>query len=289
MATTTAKAFDEFKAKLTLTSTQRDLVKSRRETCHGYLEKAFPGSSDMPLQKTKLIGSAGRETIIRPLEDVDVLAVFGDAQEVYSKYYGNSRKFLYRVRDALDEYQVEVVGARGQAVRLFYKQKPHVDIAPVLPRSGGGYLLPAGDGKWISTNPDYHETWLAQKNQDLGGYLKPLVRMLRRWNREHSRYFKSFHLEVMAANTFSSLGSNSRETCQAFFKHANISASDPAFGGALDDYMGWLSTRRANAKQAMEAAETHAAKALRAEATGDHKTAIAQWRIVFGDEFPAYG
>jgi len=60
-----------------------------------------PASSDMPLTSTKVIGSAGRQTIIRPIDDIDVLAVFRNKNNVYRKYAGDSKQFLYRVRDAL--------------------------------------------------------------------------------------------------------------------------------------------------------------------------------------------
>ena len=82
----------------------------------------------MELLSTKIIGSADRGTLIRPIGDIDVLAVFEDA--AFYNYRNDSRKFLYRVRDALNEYSVKVVGARGQAVRLFYDQPPNVEHCP---------------------------------------------------------------------------------------------------------------------------------------------------------------
>jgi hypothetical protein len=63
----------------------------------------------------------------------------------FDNYRNDSRKLLYRVRDALNEYNVKVVGARGQAVRLFYDQPPHVDIVPAVKRDSGGYFIPSGD------------------------------------------------------------------------------------------------------------------------------------------------
>lgn len=137
-----------------------------------------------------------------------MLAVFSNENGAYDKYRWDSRKFLYRVREALDGYQIETVGARGQAVRLFYQSAPHVDIAPVFSYTGGGYALPAGDGTWITAGPDTHKTWFNKRNEELGHNLKPFVKILKRWNRVHSEHLKSFHLEVVAANFFSQLGSN---------------------------------------------------------------------------------
>lgn len=220
MATTTADAFNTFKNKLRLTDAQQDLVKGRRATTAGYLSSSFPSSSDLPISTTKLIGSAGRNTIIRPLDDVDVLAVFANKDEVFEKYRYDSQKVLYRVRDALNKFRVEVVGARGQAVRLFYSDPPDVDIAPVFKRHEGGYFLPDGTGGWLTTDPDAHADWLAERQTDLGANLKPMIRMIKRWNNAHSKYLKGFHVEVMVGTVFTRLGSDSRHASELFFSTA---------------------------------------------------------------------
>lgn len=291
MATTTAKAFDEFKDKLLLTDTQKETVNSRRNVTNDYLKDSFSSTSDLPLRTTKLMGSAGRGTIIRPLDDIDVLAIFDNKDGIFEKQYQwDSQKFLYRVRNALNEYKVEIVGARGQAVRLFYKQAPHVDIAPVFQYQGGGYALPSGTGGWITTDPDEHDTHINQRNSELGYRLKPMARMLKRWNNVHSKYLKSFHIEVMIATVFSSLGRDSRDACEKFFQWGQnyLDVNDPAgYGGNLASYQTW-STRQSVLSN-MESARQRAANANAAEARGDHAEAIRLWRIIFGGEFPTYG
>jgi hypothetical protein len=290
MATTTAKAFDEFKAKLELTSIQEDLNNARLSTTTGYLKNSFPASSDMPLQRARLMGSAGRGTIIRPIDDIDVLAIFENKNEIFEQYRHNSQQFIYRIRDALNKYQVEIVGTRGQAVRLFYKQKPHVDIAPVFKWRSGGYALPDGKGGWLTTDPDEHDAYIARRHSELSDRLKPLIRIFKRWNNEHSKYLKSFHLEVMVANIFTSLGSDSRDASEKLFKWAqnNITVSDPAgHSGDLSSYLSY--TNRQNLMSNLEASRQRAAKANKAEREGDHEEAIRLWRIIYGDEFPAYG
>lgn len=289
MALTTATAFSQFGDKIQLTDTQKNTVRDRRQTVHGYLSDSFGSDSNMPLLRAKLIGSAGRSTMIRPPDDVDVLAVFA-AAKVWPTYQWDSKKFLYRVRDALAEYQVKIVGARGQAVRLFYNSPPNVDIAPVFEYDSGGYALPRGDGGWLTTDPDYHETFLTQRNSELGGNLKPLIRMLKCWNRAHSGRLRSFHLEVVVQATFKSLGSNFRDAACKFFEWAgsHLSVQDPAgHSGDLSSYLTW--SARDAVVQSFATAHGRAKKALEAEDDDDHKEAIRLWRLVFGDEFPAYG
>ena len=291
MATTAASAFDEFKERLKLTAPQSSSITARRDATASYAKQAFPSASDLAVASTKLIGSAARETIIRPLDDIDLLVEFSNKGNVFETYRYDSQAFLYRVRDGLKQFSnVRVVGARGQAVRFFYVDAPHVDVAPVFRWSSGGYALPNGTGGWLTTDPDAHAEYIANKHRDLSYNLKPLVKMLKQWNRAHSNYLKSFHLEVMVANSFGTLGNNSRDACEKFFGWAQwgISVHDPAgHGGDLSSYLTQL--QRQSVITNMESARQRAVLANQAEANGNHEEAIRLWRIVFGSEFPTYG
>jgi hypothetical protein len=292
VALTVAQAFNEFDGKLRPTTAQLQTISGRRESVHGYLTQSFGPTSNMPLLRTKVIGSASRTTIIRPIDDIDVMAVF-DERQVWNTYQGNSRTFLYRIRDALAQYRVQVVGARGQAVRLFYQQPPHVDIAPVFDVAqhvGGGHVLPAGDGTWIRTDPDAHNAFLNRRNQELGGNLKTLTRMLKRWNRVHSNRLRAFHLEVMTQAVFRSLGTDMAEATTIFFQYAaqHLHVSDPAgHSGDLASGLTW--SQEQAVLQSFATAVDHSRRAMDANNRGNVAEAMRQWRIVFGDEFPAYG
>lgn len=292
MATTTAKAFDEFHGKLLPTDKQHETIKARRDKTHEYLLSSFGSDSDMPLMETTLIGSAARSTIIRPIDDIDVLAVFSDENNVYeNSYASNSQDFLQRIKRALDEFEIKTVGARGQAVRLFYQAAPHVDIAPVFHEGNGIYLLPAGDGSWIRTSPADQAKWFKERCDLLGAaYLRKLIRVLKRWNSVHDYRFKSFHLEVLVANLFISLGGNTRDALAIFFEQAysNLSVMDPAgLGGDLSSYMSW--SDRQSLQSRLSNAATRARNAIAAEEDGNHEESIRLWRIELGSEFPAYG
>jgi hypothetical protein len=291
MATTTAKAFDEFKERLKLTNAQSQLVAARFATVASYLKSAFPSTSSLPLNKTDLIGSAGRQTIIRPIVDIDLFAEFTNKDNIFDRYRSDSQAFVYRIRDALKSHStVEVVGARGQAVRFFYVNPPHVDVAPVFKWKGDGYALPNGTGGWLTTDPYAHQTYFSARNEALSHRLKPLVRMLKRWNACHRGYFKSFHLEVVASTVFASLGGDSRDVCEKFFEWAqgNLRVSDPAgHSGDLSTYLN--DGQRSNLMSNLESARQRASAANSAERSDNHQEAIRLWRIVFGDEFPRFG
>lgn len=291
MATTTYDAFNAFKSKLVLTDAQSATVLNRATSAIAYAKQAFPLDCQAPLSSGKMIGSASRKTLIRPITDVDVLLQFQNKDGVFEKYRSDSRQFIYWVRDRLKEIaRVEIVGTRGQAVRFFYKDGIHADLAPTFKWSEGGFGLPNGQGGWITTDPDAQAEYFEKRETELGSNLKPVVRILKRWNEAHSHHLNSFHLEVLANEAFGTLGRDSRKACEVFFNWApeHLRVEDPAgHSPDLSTYLG--QQKRWDATAALRAAKERATKANHAELAGNHREAIRLWRIVFGAEFPAYG
>ncbi len=289
MPLTTAQAMTQFLQEISPTDAQRTDITSKVSSTRRYLQEAFPGSSDLPLKRVILIGSADRGTIIRPVNDVDVLAQFANNDGVFEKYRYDSSAFLQRIRTALDaKTSIKQIGARGQAVRLFYQSGAHVDIAPVFKWSGGGYALPSGSGgDWITTDPEAQAAWYSQRRTTVGSNLTNVAKLVRRWNNVHSKRFESFHLEVMVASMFSTVGSNHRDALKCFFDWGQgwVGVSDPAgHSGSLDQYL--TNADRLAIGSRFSEALTRANRALAAEASGDHVEAKRLWRVELGDEFP---
>jgi len=286
--TTTAQAFDTFISIIALTDAQKADVSGKRAKTEEYLRAAFPASSDVPLNRVVLIGSADRGTMIRPPKDIDVMAQFIDKDHAFEKYRYKSGDFLQRLRTALSaNTQIAQIGARGQAVRLFYTAGPYVDIAPVFKWTGNGYALPAGDGTWMTTDPEAQATWLAGRKSTVGASLRPLIRLIKRWNDCHSRHFHSYHLEVAVASMFKTVGSNYREALQMFFEVApsHLSVVDPAgHSGQLDDYLTWDKRQALVAR--LSSASDRAKMALAAETAGNHEEAKRLWALELGGDFP---
>jgi hypothetical protein len=199
--------------------------------------------------------------------------------------------FSGSVRNSLNATStVKKVGARGQAVRLFYSDGLVVDVAAVVKYDTGGYGIPDGSGGWQSTNPVEHENYMNRRNAGLDGNLKRFVVVAKQWNTAHSCYLTSFHLEMMAARTFASLSNNRRTALHMFFDHNqyHLSVQDPdVYGGDLSSYLTTLARRQVNS--ALGAARDRADLALAAENSGDHRESIRQWGIILGSRFPAYG
>lgn len=288
MPLTTAQAFSEFLSGITVTDYQKStFIPNRKKSVDNDLSAAFPLTSDMPYWKGILMGSASKNTIIRPLDDIDVLAVFSNEKQAWDKYRWDSKSFIYRIRDAYNGFHVQQVGTRGQAIRVFYQTGGHVDIAPVFLSSDDVYMLPDGSGGWIKTAPTIANDWFSRRNSELGYQLAPLVRFAKSWNRAHSKRMRSFHLETVAATIFTSIGSNLRNALQLFFESAqsNLYVSDP--GGHSGDLSSNLTYQgRIELTSALASAADRSKKANEAEARGDHAEAKRLWKIILGDDFP---
>jgi len=285
--TTTAQAFTNFVTTISLTDTQKQEVRNKRAKTEEYLRGAFPESGTMPIKRVILIGSADRGTLIRPLDDIDVMAEFKNKDNIFEQYRSNSGAFLQRIRTALQaNTSISSIGARGQAVRLFYTSGAHVDIAPVFKWNGDGYALPSGTGGWITTDPEKQATWMAGRRDTLGTTLTPLVKLAKRWNRVHSGHISSYQVEVMTATMFGTLGSNYRNAMKCWFEWAPgyLDVQDPAgHSGSLGSSLSWATRTALNSR--LSEAKDQAVNALAQEAAGNHAEAKRLWKIEMGSEF----
>lgn len=288
MSLTTSQAMKQFLNDVTTSDYQKtSIIEARKSRVVENLTAAFPKTSSLPFSHAILMGSAAKSTIVRPMDDIDVLAVFSNENDAWNTYRWDSKSFIYRVRRAYDGLEAAQVGTRGQAVRVLFESGGHVDIAPVFSHGNDVYGLPDGAGGWINTAPTVANSWFAAQNADLGYHLAPLVRLLKKWNSAHSKHFRSYHLETIAATSFNTLGSSRQSGLASFFKWApnHIDVSDPGGqSGSLSNYLTWGS--RQDALQALRMASERSSKACDAEAVGDHTEAKRLWRIVLGDGFP---
>lgn len=289
MTVTTSQAMAAFLEEISVTDYQKtSIIEGRKSRVVENLTTTFPQGNDLPFSHAVLIGSAAKGTIVRPIDDLDVLAVFSNEGEAWSRYRLDSQSFLYRIRRAYDGIETADVGARGQAVRVSFQSGGHVDVAPVFFHGNDVYGLPKGDGGWINTAPTVANSWFAGRHADLGYNLAPLVRLLKKWNAAHSARLRSFHLETLAATVFRTLGRNRQSGLASFFEWApnRLDVSDPGGqSGALSGYLSW--TSRQEVIQSLSVAADRAARARSAEADGDHREAKRLWRLILGVTFPS--
>src|SRR5262249_50864799 len=107
----------------------------------------------------------------------------------------------------------------------------------------------------------------------------------------HSNFLESFHIEVMALKI---LTGNLNDYPWSVFQYldgaAKLAASSLAYEDAYaDDYLDY--SKRQEVLKRLETARDKARDAWYLTYNGrtEHEKAIAIWRQIFGDRFPAYG
>ncbi|KJF93245.1 hypothetical protein UB39_16075 [Photobacterium angustum] len=145
-------SFDKFIEKISVTGNQAEIAESRCKSIVSMLDKELNILEAFPF------GSLVSGTSLCGFADADVMLVlhYGDHAENNSP-----TEFLQSVRDKLSRYNTRMAKKNGQAITLYFKTWPNVDIVPAYRVSDNGsfycYKIPnANDDSWIETSPKIH-------------------------------------------------------------------------------------------------------------------------------------
>jgi hypothetical protein len=286
MAYTVDAAFDEFYTKINLDGDKREIANKRRDSVVSLLENHFE------IMEAFASGSIPKFTALKGA-DVDVIVALHWSKHVKDK---TPKQVLQAVRDALGQYRP---GARknGQAVTLRYETWPNVDIVPVSRVVDNAnnithYQVPnENTGTWIKSNPKKHAAEIETRSSTCGANFRRIIKMVKAWNAAHSDYLQSYHIEILALNVFNSSLDDTSWQVYRFFDDARAYLKSPLWHdlGYVDDYL--TANDRAEVLKRFDTAKETSVSAWHATygSNNDHKTAIAKWKQVFGDQFPAYG
>jgi hypothetical protein len=288
MPYTVPVSFDRFVENISLTGEHKNTATTRKDHIVSLLSDTFT------ILDAFSTGSIPNGTALKTQSDLDVMVALHWAEHVKGK---SPEAVLQEVRDALGEYHTGV-RKNGQAVTLHYKSWPNVDIVPVSRcKNNDGtinyYEVPdINTGHWLRSRPRKHRNTLTAKASTCGPSFKPLIRMVKEWNRVHSELMQSFHIEVLCIESFTANISDYSWNVFQFFDNAVklVQTKLPYENGYADDYLndeddrdeilGRLETARDKARDAWY--HTYNGR-------GQDEEAIQIWRQVFGDRFPAYG
>lgn len=194
MATTVEAAFKQLLDQQNLSKPQRDTAASHQNGLTSFSKNDF--EMHQPLIA---VGSYARNTMCASERDIDFLAIFNayGKDKYWERYKDDSRKFLYWVRDNLnDRYAATKVSSRQICVKLDFTQIV-TDVTPGFARKGGGFLIPNGRGGWMSTNPPFHTDFMAHADNEHKYALKPIVRLMKWWNISNGHHLQSLHMELL--------------------------------------------------------------------------------------------
>jgi hypothetical protein len=257
-----------------------------------------------------LNGQSTRESQFAPDSDVYFLKIV-DRSAPLSLFpdtydYVDSTKVLNKIRDSLGSlggYRRAEIHKRKQAVSLALASYDWVfDIVPAVPITGPDgqlrhYLIPNGTGDWTRTDPRIDAANVTKLNEWHGGYALQGIRLLKYWNRKGlptKPALSSYYLETLALRVF--LRAQIMQDIPAYINFFLVNCGnellaacpDPkGLGPALDVDVAWSVKEKVS--EALATAAWHSRTALTLEAESKPQGAIAQWREVFGSEFPTYG
>jgi hypothetical protein len=192
MPTTITSGFEKLRSNLEITGLQAGTVSTRQQNVRDAV------AAEMDVLTHFLTGSYMRNTMISPLKEADV-DVFVVLDAKYHERDGYTA-LLDRVKRVIKKTYTKTpdISRNGQAVTITFSDFV-VDVVPGFNRSGGGYLIPDSRGKrWIETNPKKHVEIWSDRNAKQDGKLVRVIKMLKAWNKSHSKLFRSFHLEALA-------------------------------------------------------------------------------------------
>jgi hypothetical protein len=295
MATTVAQAFQILKSNLEITSLQSSTVSTRQTNVRSVIEAGLKVVDPFSF----LAGSYMRSTMIAPLKEADVdIFVVLDASYYYhfNGQNGGQGGLLDLVKQTLKKTYTKTpdISRNGQAVTVRFDDFV-VDVVPAFNRTGGGYLIPNSVRQaWIETDPLRHIELFTAANKARNGDLIPVIKMIKAWNRGHSSYFRSFHLEVLALEILKNVTiTDFPSGIRYFFDKARtlVAHQNPDPAGYPGDIGAYIDTPQ-KIQEAGSRFQTAFDRAFQAEEfarQGYTRTAIEGWQQIFNGYFPAYG
>ncbi len=290
MAKTLDEGFQLFIDSLTPGSSMPDVPDDCRERILDCLEDNFG------LYAFFLGGSLLSGTHIRGQVSVDYFASIDD-----EKLPADSDSFLAEVGHALDECFPDrrlTVKAPAIVVPTDPDGDGMIRIVPakLAGQTHSGYRLYAvadGLGGWMTSSPDAHGTYIEAADFDLGGKLRPLIRLLKAWKYFRQVPVSSFYIELQcvayaAGEKMLVYTVDLRNVLEVLWKDQFADVRDPkGVSGHVPARLTYAGKKVAIAR--LRTALYHTSRAQEAEAEGRIEEAFVYWNRVFNGHFPPYG
>ena len=236
----------------------------------------------LDVESTFVNGSYERDTIIRPLDDVDIFAVLNRSE--WEDEYGNlpsPQSVLTKIKNKLNsivEYKDKVSQDRP-CVTIKLSDK-NFDVLPSFEEFGGGYKIPNYDLEtWTYSYPEKLSEDLKTCHRTNDYKIKQIVKVIKYWNREkNKKRIPSYHIEETIIEYFNVYSiTNFEDGIRNWFNNAESYLRKSSFNtdNKYDDSIKKIK----KAKEKIN--EAH-------DLNNDNKTEEAKklWKEVFGREFP---
>lgn len=261
---------------ISVTDRQEANIKASFENLKTCLTKEESG---LFVKEVFLNGSYERDTIIRPLDDVDLFAVIDESEYCVNGVDPKPQTVLTNFKNYLNglaDYKDKVKRDRP-CVTVVLSDK-NFDVLPSLRKSGALYIPNEALDGWIFTDPKTHTNNLCEVHKRRSYRVKNVVKAVKYWKRENKQNIPSFHVEEVAINVFNLYDfTNYEEGIRLWFNHAEGFLNSGKFK-SYDEY------DKVKSKIRSVKDKLNDAKKLNDEM----KVAEAKkiWKDVFGKKFP---
>jgi len=263
---------------ISVTDRQEDNIQCSLSNLESHLKDK---ENDLNIKSTFTNGSYDRDTILRPLDDIDIFAVLNT--DKWKDEFGNlpdPQSVLTKIKNYLNDqsdYKDKVKQDRPcVTVKLSDK---NFDILPSFEQLGGGYLIPNYDLKsWTYSYPEKLTTDLDDVHRLRNYKVKQTVKAVKYWNRENNKLIPSYHIEETAINIFLVNNfTNLEESIRVWFNNAEYHLLSNKFksGDDYDKVTGKLKKAKDKLNEAKEKYDDN-----------KEDEAIPIWKDLFGREFP---
>lgn len=189
--------------------------KAAASTSHNFLREALQsGELAGRISASYLSGSYSRDTAIRPIDDVDIVFIIDPSK--WPSQLGRPgvplpstvlESFAGAIRH---RYPVSFTRGQRRSVRLEMSHLS-IDVVPAIQDMNDSNFIWIPDEQamvWLKSSPRLHSEAATAANIVQGGRLKPLIKLLKYWNKNlsESARLKSFVIETLAVTLFKKVG-----------------------------------------------------------------------------------
>ncbi|MEI2824281.1 MAG: nucleotidyltransferase [Chitinophagaceae bacterium] len=275
---TLLQSINELIDNITVTDRQEENIKQSLSNIEGHLNNK---DNKLSVERTFTNGSYERDTIIRPLNDIDIFAVlkFDDWKDQYGNL-PNPQSVLTKIKNYLNglhDYKDKVKQDRP-CVTIELSDK-NFDILPSFEISGGGYRIPNYNlTDWTYSYPEQLTKDLDDTHKLRNYKLKPTIKAIKYWNRENGKIIPSYHVEEVAINIFKiNSFANYEESIRIWFNNAEYNLLSQKFN-SNDDYNSVMKKIKRDRDKLNDAKKKYD--------EGKESEAKKNWKEIFGKEFP---
>jgi len=299
MAKTVIQSFKDFSSNLEITDLQSTIVANCRRNVTTKIGKVL----ELHPEGSKVIGSWARNTLTRRLSeaDVDVMVILHHGKNLGWVDSAGATKALDKFKDILQKAYPSTTMRRDVNCITMKLSNFRLDVVPAFKYTGVNgsadyYVIPDSvRNQWVPTDPFTFASWMTAVNTRMNGKFKPLIKMVKAWNRHQGWPIRSLHLEAMLYYHFKNYERDYTmdSMLKVFFdslpNYLLQACYEPVKKDRLDDYLDTSSKRTRigaynKAKKAAEASSNALAWSALSQVN-----AINTWKILLGEFYPNYG